>query len=244
MVITKNESGIVHLALIVAVVVGVVGGTGYMVYKAQGQSSAKNDAAVVPASTLAATIPADVLSADKVRALATAQQPNTAIVGVQLENEHGTLLYKVKLADGKVLTFNAKTGAVVTNTAATELEGTANLPASTTTGITFAKAREIALAQKTGTVQKIELETEEGVLVYSVRFTDGARVDVSAADGTVVATRTASGTSTTVKKSDDNSNASSGSDDSANGTETETEHSTNATDDSSHGGSSNSGSGH
>lgn len=36
------------------------------------------------------------------------------------------------------------------------------------------------------TIKKVELENEHGTVVYSVRFTDSSRVDVSAADGSVV----------------------------------------------------------
>lgn len=38
------------------------------------------------------------------------------------------------------------------------------------------------------TIEKVETENEDGVLVYSVRFTDSSRVDVSSSDGSVVRT--------------------------------------------------------
>ena len=54
-------------------------------------------------------------------------------------------------------------------------------------------ARAKAQAERPGkTITKIELESEEGVIVYSVRFSDGGRVDVSAVDGTIKRVKDAS----------------------------------------------------
>lgn len=36
------------------------------------------------------------------------------------------------------------------------------------------------------TIVKVELETEDGIQVFSIRFSDGSRVDINAADGSVV----------------------------------------------------------
>lgn len=53
--------------------------------------------------------------------------------------------------------------------------------------ISLSDAQAIAQAQfPDKTIRKVEAETEHGILVYSVRFTDGSRVDVSAADGSIV----------------------------------------------------------
>lgn len=55
--------------------------------------------------------------------------------------------------------------------------------------ITEAQAIEIASVKMPGkTYEKVEIETENGIKIYSVRFTDGSRVDVRATDGEVVST--------------------------------------------------------
>ncbi len=62
-------------------------------------------------------------------------------------------------------------------------------PQSSTT-ITAESAITQALTVFPGkTVAKVELEHENTVLVYSVRFSDGSRVDVSATDGTIMSIR-------------------------------------------------------
>lgn len=59
-----------------------------------------------------------------------------------------------------------------------------------TAGVTREQAVSIAHNTLSGrTLKKVESEEEHGVKVWSVRFTDGSRVDVSQADGTVVRIR-------------------------------------------------------
>ncbi|QQG49655.1 MAG: PepSY domain-containing protein [Candidatus Berkelbacteria bacterium] len=53
--------------------------------------------------------------------------------------------------------------------------------------ITIEQARTIAQNRRPGkTIEKIEQEVEEGVGVYSVRFTDSGRVDVNAVTGEIM----------------------------------------------------------
>jgi uncharacterized membrane protein YkoI len=191
----NNQDGFAHLLIpLLAVVIIGVGAAGVYVSKHQAKKTlnSQNDTNKI---SLSAPLPADLLPVDKVKELATTQKPTSAITGVELQKEEGVFVYKVKLADGTVLSFNAKTGEKVTKTGETELNSTKDISSATKPAISFDKAREVALKQKPGgTISKIELELEEGKLVYSARFTDGARVDVSAADGSVVRTKPATKT--------------------------------------------------
>lgn len=55
--------------------------------------------------------------------------------------------------------------------------------------ITEAQAVEIANIRMPGkTLQKVEIETENGNKIYSVRYTDGSQVNVQASNGEVVST--------------------------------------------------------
>lgn len=61
------------------------------------------------------------------------------------------------------------------------------VPTAPAGSISLDQAKAIALnAFPDKTIQKVELEMEHGVLVYSVRFTDDSRVDVRASDGVIV----------------------------------------------------------
>jgi uncharacterized membrane protein YkoI len=61
------------------------------------------------------------------------------------------------------------------------------VPAAPDGSISLDQAKAIALnVFPDKTIQKVELEMEHGVLVYSVRFTDDSRVDVRASDGVIV----------------------------------------------------------
>lgn len=168
----------------------------------------------------------DLLSFEEVKAIANKDASNSSITGIELEKEDSGMVYKVKFSDGSIRIYDAKTGQAISDDNKVEDKNKAPVNAANT--ITAAEARSIALKQRSGTVIKIELETEEGVTVYSVRFSDGGRVDVNAANGGVVRIRSASN-STTASGSSTSNSSSSGSSNST------------STDDS---GSSNSGSGH
>ena len=152
---------------------------------------------------------ADVLPIEDIRAAALKDVPDGTITGVELEQEEGALLYKVRFSDGSFRYYNAKTGVAVMRSQ-DETEQDESVPAGFVAGITVQQARDIALAQRSGSITKIELETENGVVVYSVRFSDGGRVDVNATSGAVLRVRSGSETNTSDDDSDDANDDSSG----------------------------------
>jgi uncharacterized membrane protein YkoI len=176
------------------------------------------------------------------RTLAEADVPaGASITEIEIENEHGVVLYKVKFSDGSFRLYDAKTGLAFVDTQ-DEFETDESVPAGFVAGITLQQAREIAAVQRPDkTITKIELESEEGKVVYSVRFADGGRVDVNATDGSVVRVRGADnsggGSSNDDSSDDDDSNSGSGSSSSDDDDDDDNE------DDSSGSGSGNSGSG-
>lgn len=190
----------------------------------------------------------DVLSVAQIRDKAVADQPTGAsITQIELETEEGSVVYKVKFSDGSFRLYNARTGELFVKNEVAEVDST--VPAGFVAGISLQQARDIAVAQRPGqTVIKIELETEEGVVVYSVRFADGSRVDVNATNGTVVRVKTVdqpsnnSGSSdSSDDSSDDDNSSNSGSGSSGGGSDSSDDN--DSSDDSSSGRGSNSGSG-
>jgi uncharacterized membrane protein YkoI len=125
---------------------------------------------------------------DEIRSLAAVGLvQGVSISSVELELEENVLVYKVKFSDGTFKLYNARTGEMV---AKSDLEIDASVPANFVASVTIDSARATAQGIfPDKTVNKIELETENGIVVYSVRFTDDSRVDVSATDGSVVRTR-------------------------------------------------------
>lgn len=211
----KNEQGIAHAAVLGVLVIALVVGAGYMVMQRQ-DNKTNNSADDDKSSSLVAPLPNDLLTVEAVKALAVKETPTAELTSVELEQENGTFLYKVKLADGKILFFNAKTGEKVTHDAGETETEDGTIPAGFVAAISYDKAREIALGQKAGgTITKIELESEEGKVVYVVRFSDEARIYVDATSGAVVKTKpakttdkTTTNTSTSTKPSDDSSTSS------------------------------------
>lgn len=148
---------------------------------------------------------ADVLPIEDIRAAALKDVPDGTITGVELEQEEGTLLYKVRFSDGSFRYYDAKTGVAVMRSQ-DQTEQDESVPAGFVAGITVQQARDIALAQRSGSITKIELETENGIVVYSVRFSDGGRVDVNATSGAVLRVRSGSQAGTSAEDSSDDAN--------------------------------------
>lgn len=188
--IQNNEQGIAHLVPIVAVLVLVaIGGIGYRVYT----QSSKSKASIATTQSaekkvLLASDLSSIKSLSDIQAQAESQLNGASVRGVELESDEGVLVYKLALSDGRVLKFNAVTGASA-GTSKDDSQNADNVASITIAAdlIGFAKAREVAVAEMPGKdVSKIELETEDGVLVYSVRFSDNSRVDVHAKTAAVV----------------------------------------------------------
>jgi uncharacterized membrane protein YkoI len=149
-----------------------------------------------------------IKSVDEIRNLTTALPlTGQTVSSFELENEEGALLYKVKYSDGSFKLFNARSGELF-NKSSIEIDESvpASFVATTTIDTARNRAQEVFPDK---TITKIELETENGVVVYSVRFSDDSRVDVSASDGSIVRSRNGS----TDTRSDDDSSDSSSDDD-------------------------------
>lgn len=177
---------------IVVVVVAVLGLLGWKFYDAKFNQAQVNNA--VDKANAADMVPealADLADLHTIQQSALADKPGVTVVHVELEQSGSGLVYKAQLSDGTVTVYNARTGAHIRSGVASEKTSEV-LPTDLSTGITFARALEIARAEKPGSkVYKIELEREAGVLVYSVRFSDKARVDVNAQNGVIVRTKAA-----------------------------------------------------
>jgi uncharacterized membrane protein YkoI len=221
---------------IVVVVVAVLGFLGWKFYDAKvNQAQVNNAADKADAVDMVPAALSDLAEIKTIRDDAVTDKPGVTVIHIELEQSGDNLVYKAELSDGTVTVYNARTGARIKSMAVAE-KTTEVLPANVTTGISFAKALEVARAEKPGSkVYKIELELEGGVVVYSVRFTDKARVDVNAQSGAIVRTKAAKVETTNTDKKATESTTTSGS---SNSGKSATSHSG-----SSNSGSSNSGSG-
>lgn len=194
--IEVSNKGITHPMLVVslALVVAVVGFAGYRVMDSQQQASLNS---AQDASGIIMLTPASlkgILPIAEAEQLALQDSNETSqIVDLELGTEDGVLVYKVELSNGISVFINAKTGAVIKQSmdepvkADDTSEADDALPANFTAGIAVEEA--LAIAQEkflNSKVNKIALDFEQGVVVYSIRFADKARVDVDANTGKVV----------------------------------------------------------
>jgi uncharacterized membrane protein YkoI len=166
----------------------------------------------------------DVLSIENIRKMAETNLPEGLSVSqIELETEDGRVVYKVKFSDGTFKLYDARTGSLFNKSEVVDVDDF--VPTGFVAGITLQQARDIAAAKRPGqTIIKIELETEEGVVVYSVRFADGSRVDVNATNGTVVRIKTdddSDSSDSSEDDEDDDGSSGSGSDSSNSGSESD-----------------------
>ena len=224
-----NNLGFTHsLLLPVVITILAIGGVSYYVYT-QNNNNPVTSEEEQATETLQEPLPDTLLSVSKVKELVNTQKPGSSIVSIELEMENGVLVYKITLADGTHLVFDAQTGVKTVSSAENEdKSNNESLPADFTSSIGFAKARDLALAEKPGaTVQKIEFELEDGAVVFNVRFTDKSRVIINAMSGKII----------TIKhpeaKSEDKSDSSNGRDDSGRDDSSSDDHGNSGSDDSS-----------
>lgn len=179
-----DNKGFGHVEIIVAALVLVTIGTiGTISYnRMQKNKDVASLSSLEPISADAK----DLISVDKIKEIAALKQDSPSVTGLELAQKDGVLVYEIKLSNGKVLVLNAKTGAEVSFKDVTD-EDIAEISSDIKVTVGFEKVLQLVSAQYPGKqIAKIELEFEDGILLYKVKFKDGSRILVSSADGSVI----------------------------------------------------------
>ena len=204
----NNQSGFGHVVIlaVVAVIVLLVA-VGYNAWRAMGTKDDNQSLISNQEDKTVDSLPIDLSSLkslEEIQALASTDIAGNNVLGIELEMEDGKTVYVLHLSDGSTLFYNAFTGVKLQ---LTDDDDDGNevgnaLPADFVAGITIQEAITIAQDKRPDSkLKKVELEVEDGVAVYSVRFTDDSRVNVSAADGSVLLVKDESGK--VISKTDD-----------------------------------------
>lgn len=192
----KSEVGSAHVIIIVVIVVAIVGVLGVTFYTTlTKQSTVANSTDTTALAPIDDTLPSDLLPIDQVSDIALESSTDTSLNAVNLTIEDGIYVYEIHLSNGKTLYINAQTGKIITKEATVKDESetdTSEKPVKVAPSISFEDARKKAISlHSSSQVTKINLETEDGKLVFSVRFADKFRVDIDAVSGEVVRTKAA-----------------------------------------------------
>ncbi len=181
----KKESGIAFLPVLAVLLVAVIA-VAFWTVSSNKQTVNNENTAATAQSALPESF-AEVIEPKEVKTYLERLQLSTQVVSIELVTQGDKLVYKVTLADGKKVTLDAKSGVQVGDILQVSQQATDDTVIDASNVIPIDVARKAATAASPGkTVRKIELETEDGILVYSVRFTDGSRVDIHATTGEVV----------------------------------------------------------
>lgn len=198
-----NQNGFAHpMALLV--IVGFIAVTGFAGYRV---SQADNESVPLNSSSQSARIdqvlPVTLDAVKPVSDIQTAVAAGnaSAVSGVQLKVKNGVLVYEVSLADGTRLTLNAESGAAIKTEKGEAPDSGGALPVGFSAAINLEAARKIAHERfPESKIWRIHLESQEGMVVYSVRFLDNARVNVDANTGEIVRTKEPKGVRAAEKK--------------------------------------------
>lgn len=176
--------------IIIIVIVGIIGFAGWTVLN-RSDSDTQLSVDSSEKSELVDELPDDlsfVLPVSEIQTKAESENVDKSVSGIELEFEDGVVVYVVHFNDGSVVVYDARTGDIlqVGDDNDDEIEDEDRVPAGFVAGITIQEAIDIAKQQRPSSkLRKVELEVENGMVVYSVRFTDDSRVDVNALNGAI-----------------------------------------------------------
>lgn len=203
----KNQNGFSHIALmLVVLVIGVIGVAGWRVVK-QSRQPSKQTQPVLSQDVL----PDDIVGIkpmNEILASAQAEIGERQVIQIELNQEDTALVFEIALNDGGSLVYDAKTGEKLTiNVDDVENEkdddGDDPLLAGFKPSVSLQDVLSKAKAEHPSVnARKIELEVEDGVVVFSVRFVDKFRVDIDATDGTVVRIKSPDGPDVKIRDDD------------------------------------------
>lgn len=193
---TKKEMGFSHTMIVaVLVVASVVGFAGWRVMTSN-DSDVSLSTNSAEESEVIEELPEDLTGFVELEEIQAKIGEDTEILSIKLEYEDGVFVYVVHFSDGTVKAYSATSGdeVVYDNTDETEDENDSeSIPRGYAFGISLQEAVRKAKEQNPDVkVRKVEVEVEDGVVVFSVRFTDGSRVDIDAKNGNVTRVKTES----------------------------------------------------
>lgn len=204
----KNQNGFSHLAIILIIaVIGVIGVAGWRVMDKNRSAKSNQSQSVLSQDVL----PGDLAGIKPIGEILTAAQTEIGerkVIQIELNQEDLALIYEITLKDGSTLVYDAKTGEKLTiSVKDTDNEkdddGDDPLPAGFKPSVSLQDVLSKAKAEHPGIeVRKVELEVEDGVVVFSVRFVDKFRVDIDAADGSILRIKSPDGPDVKIKDDD------------------------------------------
>jgi uncharacterized membrane protein YkoI len=122
------------------------------------------------------------ITADQARSIAETANPGTTALEVEFDHEDGLGLFKVELNNGRDVTIDANTGAIL----GMERDG-ANQAAPATVSITADQARSIAETANPGTTAlEIDFDHDDGFALFKVELNNGRDVTIDANTGAIL----------------------------------------------------------
>lgn len=206
MKIKNKQKGFAHIEVIlILAVIGAISGVGWFVWNKNQKPQVNSEQAAVTPQKLE-QIPDDVSglkTIEEIKQQAINDIGDNNVAGIELELEDGKLVYSIHLSNGQTLFFDASSGAklAIQDDNDDEMEDGQSLPENYSLTLGLDKAMEIARNERPGkSIVKVEIEMEDGEIIYNVRFSDKGRVIVSALNGAIKEVRQENGKKIKINK--------------------------------------------
>lgn len=203
-----NSKGFTLIEIVLVIVVlAIIGLVGWRFISNSQKSS--NQTQTVSSQDILPDNLSDIKPIEDIMTIAKPEIGERKVIQVELNQEGSKLVYEISLGDNNALVYDAKTGEKLTlNVKDAENEkdddGDDLLPAGFVPSVNLQDVLSKAKAEHPGVeVRKIELEVEDGVVVFSARFVDKYRVDIDAKNGTVLRVKSPKSRDIKLKDNDD-----------------------------------------
>lgn len=186
----KNQSGFAILeVLLIIVLVAAVTGIGYYVYNQRKTTHSSTESSQT--GTQAEMLPSNLtglIQFSEAQKIAADANPTDTVIRVTLETEEGKPVYVITFKSGKKVLVDAKSGTIVTKKQAEAEKNKQELTSNSTADVISVSEAKAIIAKIAGdrSIKQIELEDEDGTLIYSAELSDGSKVVINAVSGAVI----------------------------------------------------------
>ncbi len=190
--ISRDDQGVAHLMLLFLVIAVVVVGSGYVVMKHQNSKPLNSETSTSDTSSTSSEEPlsddlSGILSTDKIKQLASEHEDGKNVSQIGLVKTSNGLVFHVEMEDESTVDLDAHTGDIEDSENVHDNNEGNKIPVNFSPSISFAQAVQTAQSKiPKGTVMRVDLESKDGVVLFNVRFSTGAKVYVNATSGAVI----------------------------------------------------------
>ena len=181
---TNRQNGSLHLIVLIAICVSIVG---TIVIRHQIAANDARKSQQIDTAAYLTSIPSDVLSYEKIRELAFLHHGRSSVSAIMIKKINGLFTYEIRFVDLATVRIDAQSGMIVESNETVSVSRARRPLEASKPRVGFETARKIAVQYRKGAAAlAVEYGLRDELLSYGVYFEDDRRVDVDANSGAVV----------------------------------------------------------